>query len=181
MRATATLAGGCFWCTEAIFQRLEGVLSVVPGYAGGTVEHPTYEQVSMGTTGHAEAIQIVFDPEKITYGKLLSVFWNTHDPTTHHRQGNDVGPQYRSVVFYHDEEQKLTAEMSLQTLEASHQYTDSVATEIVPFTKFYVAEDYHHNYFENHKEALYCDVVISPKIEKLLKKYGRELKVEYQE
>ncbi len=180
-REKAILAGGCFWCTEAIFQRLKGVVSVTPGYAGGNVQNPSYEDVSSGKTGHAEAVEIVFDPLDVSYEKLLDVFWNTHDPTTYHHQGNDVGPQYRSVIFYHDERQKKAAEDSVHALELSRQYSDPIVTEIVPFTHFYEAEDYHRNYFEHHKDALYCDLVISPKITKLLQKYGRELKAEYQE
>lgn len=154
----ATLAGGCFWCTEAIFKRLDGVISVVPGYAGGKVENPTYEQVCSGTTGHAESIQIEFDPTKISFAKILAIFWQTHDPTTINQQGNDIGPQYRSAIFYHSQEQKEVAE-KLKTTK--------MVTTIEPFTTFYPAEDYHKNYFANHKNAPYCRLVIDPKIHKL--------------
>lgn len=176
---TATLAGGCFWCTEAIFQRLKGVISIMPGYAGGNVPNPTYEQVSDGTTGHAEAVQIEFDPREISYETLLDIFWNTHNPTTRNRQGNDVGPQYRSVIFTHNKEQQQTAEKSLAAFERESMYPDPIVTEILPFTNFYPAEDYHQNYYEHHKDALYCDLVISPKLHKLLKLYSDKVKDEY--
>lgn len=178
-RELATLAGGCFWCTEAIFRRLKGVISIKPGYSGGNVPNPTYEEVCSGTTGHAEAIQIEFDPKAIPFEKILDVFWNTHDPTTKDRQGNDVGPQYRSVIFYHNEEQKIAAEKSKKELASAKVYKDPIVTEIVPYKKFYEAEDYHQNYFENHKNALYCSLVIGPKIKKLLAKYGKDVKDEY--
>ncbi len=170
----ATFAGGCFWCTEAVFKRLKGVNSVLPGYAGGHVDNPSYDQVSMGRTGHAEAIQIEFDPSVISYEKLLDVHFNTHNPTTLNRQGNDVGPQYRSVIFYHDEKQKDLAEKA--KLEIQKIYRDQIVTEIVPYTNFFVAEDYHKNYYDNHKDAAYCDIVISPKIHKLMEKYSADLK-----
>ena len=176
---TATLAGGCFWCTEAIFKRLKGVSSVVPGYAGGTVENPTYDQVCSQTTGHAEAIQIEFDEHLIGYDKILDVFWHTHNPTTLNQQGNDRGTQYRSVIFYHDEKQKEIAEKSKEALEKEGVYKNRIVTEIVPFTAFYVAEDYHKNYFDKNIGAPYCDFVISPKIHKLLEKYGNDVKEEY--
>jgi peptide-methionine (S)-S-oxide reductase len=176
---TATLAGGCFWCTEAIFKRLEGVISVLPGYAGGTVENPTYEEVSSGNTGHAESIQIEFDPEKISFNKILDVFWHTHDPTTINEQGNDIGPQYRSVIFYHGTEQKQIAEKSKTEIMEEGTFEKPIVTEIKPFTNFYLAEDYHKNYFEKHKDALYCNLVISPKLHKLSEKYKSDLKEEY--
>lgn len=176
---TATLAGGCFWCTEAIFKRLRGVESVLPGYAGGQVENPTYEQVSFGTTGHAEAIQIEFDPEQISLEKILDVFWHTHNPTTINQQGNDVGPQYRSVIFYHNKNQKKIAEKSKMNFEKEGIYKEKIVTEIIPFTNFYVAEDYHKNYYEKHKNDLYCDITIGPKIQKLMEKYGKDIKEEY--
>ena len=176
----ATLANGCFWCSEAIFARLKGVKSVLPGYSGGKVENPTYEQVSSGRTGHAEAAQIEFDPSVISFEKLLDVFWHTHDPTTLNRQGNDVGTQYRSAIFYHDDKQKVIAEKSKRDIEAQGAYRDPVVTEITPFKKFYVAEDYHKNYYDEHHSAPYCKFVIDPKIHKLLKNFGDELKVEYQ-
>lgn len=175
----ATLAGGCFWCTEAIFKRLKGVKSVLPGYAGGHTENPTYIEVSSGNTGHAEAIQIEFDPEQIPFEKILDVFWHTHNPTTLNQQGSDIGTQYRSAIFYHDEKQKQIAEKSKLELEKEGIYKDKIVTEIIPFTNFYEAEDYHKNYFENHKDAPYCDVVISPKIRKLMEKYGNDVKEEY--
>jgi len=176
---TATLAGGCFWCTEAIFKRLQGVVSVLPGYAGGTVENPSYEEVCSGNTGHAEAIQIEFDPEQISFEKILDIFWNTHNPTTPNQQGNDVGTQYRSAIFYHDEKQKEIAEKSKAALEKDGTYTNPIVTEITPFTNFYVAEAYHQNYFDKNGNAPYCNFVISPKIHKLLEKYGNEVKEEY--
>ena len=175
----ATLAGGCFWCTEAVFKRLKGVISVLPGYAGGIIENPTYGQVCSGNTGHAEAIQIEFNPEEIPYGKILDVFWYTHNPTTLNRQGNDIGTQYRSVIFYHNENQKQIAEKSKSELAKEGIYKDKIVTEITPFTNFYVAEDYHKNYFAKNSDAPYCNFVISPKIHKLLEKYGKDVKEEY--
>ena len=175
----ATLANGCFWCTEAIFARLNGIKSVVPGYSGGRVENPSYEQVCTGTTGHAEAAQIEYDPNITSYEKLLDIFWHTHDPTTLNRQGNDVGTQYRSVIFYHDEEQRQIAEKSKKELEERHVFDDPIVTEIVPLIKFYPAEHYHKKYFDNNKDAPYCRFVIEPKVEKLLKQYESELKSEY--
>lgn len=181
MTETATLAGGCFWCTEAIFKRLRGVMSVLPGYAGGNTENPSYEDVCSGTTGHAEAIQIEFDPSQIPFEKILDVFWNTHNPTTRNQQGNDVGTQYRSIVFYHDEKQKNAAEKSKEEFEKEGNYKDPIVTEIIPFKNFYVAENYHKNYFENNKDAPYCSVIIGPKVHKLLEKYGNDVKEEYKE
>ena len=175
----ATLAGGCFWCTEAIFKRLKGVESVLPGYAGGHVENPNYDDVSDGITGHAEAIQIEFDPKVIPYKKLLEVFWHTHNPTTLNRQGNDVGTQYRSEVFYHTEEQKNDAEQVKAQLEKEKAFRDPIVTEITKFTNFYVAENYHKDYFEKHPEAPYCSVVIDPKVKKLLDQYGEIVKPEF--
>ena len=175
----ATLANGCFWCSEAVFTRLQGVKSVVPGYSGGRVENPTYDEVSTGRTGHAEAAQIEFDPDVISFEKLLDVFWHTHDPTTLNRQGNDVGTQYRSAIFYHSEKQQEIAEKSKRELENKHVYKDPIVTEIVPFTKFYIAEDYHKKYYEQHQDAPYCRFVIDPKIHKLLNQYGKDLKDEY--
>lgn len=176
---TATLASGCFWCSEAVFRRLEGVKSVLPGYTGGKVDDPSYDDVCTGTTGHAEAAQIEFNPDVISFEKLLDVFWHTHDPTTLNRQGNDVGTQYRSAIFYHSEKQKETAEKSKRDLESKGVYKDPIVTEIVPFKKFYVAEDYHKNYYEQNKNAGYCRFVIEPKVQKLLKLYKNGLKVEY--
>jgi peptide-methionine (S)-S-oxide reductase len=175
----ATLANGCFWCTEAIFARLKGVKSVLPGYSGGKVENPSYDQVCTGITGHAEAAQIGFDPMVISYEKLLEVFWHTHDPTTHNRQGNDVGTQYRSAIFYHNDNQRKIAEKSKREIEDKGIFKDPIVTEITPFKKFYVAEDYHKKYYEQHQDAPYCRFVIDPKIEKLFKQYKNDLKVEH--
>ena len=175
----ATFANGCFWCTEAIFARLNGVKLVVPGYSGGRVENPSYEQVCTGTTDHAEVAQIEFDSNVISYKKLLDVFWHTHDPTTLNRQGNDIGTQYRSAIFYHDDEQKQIAEKSKKELEERCVFHDPIVTEIVPLIKFYPAEDYHKKYYDQNKNAPYCRFVIDPKVEKLLKQYRNELKSEY--
>lgn len=175
----ATFAGGCFWCTEAIFQSLKGVSSVLPGYSGGSEENPTYEQVVSGTTGHAEAIQIEFDPKQIPFEKLLEIFFYTHDPTTPNQQGNDIGPQYRSVVFYHSVEQKETVEKFVKKLVTEKVYPRPIVTTIEPFKNFYFAEDYHKNYFERNKDGAYCNYVIGPKIHKLLEKFGKEVKDEY--
>jgi peptide-methionine (S)-S-oxide reductase len=169
---TATLAGGCFWCTEAVFLRLRGVQKVVPGYSGGPVEDPTYEEVSSGTTGHAEAIQITFDPDVISFEQLLDVFFQTHDPTTPDRQGYDVGSQYRSAIFYAGEEQREAAERVIQQVNASGMYPDKVVTEVSPLQAFFEAEDYHHNFYNRNKSYPYCQVIIDPKIEKLYKKFG---------
>jgi peptide-methionine (S)-S-oxide reductase len=180
-KEVATLAGGCFWCTEAIFKRLNGVKSVLPGYAGGSVENPSYEEVCNGTTGHAESIQIEFDPLLIPFEKILDIFWHTHNPTTLNRQGNDIGTQYRSIIFYHDEKQKEIAEKSKKEVEKEKLYKDSIVTEIVPFTNFYVAENYHKDYYDNNREAGYCSVIIDPKVHKLLREYGKDVKEEYKE
>lgn len=172
----ATFGSGCFWCTEAVFERVKGVHSVVSGYAGGTVENPTYEQVCTGTTGHAEVTQITYDPEVISYDELLQIFWRTHDPTTLNRQGNDVGTQYRSVIFYHDDEQKQLAEKYKEELNASGAWEDPIVTEIVPLSVFYEAEDYHQNYYENNPNQGYCSFVIAPKLEKFEKVFKEKLK-----
>ncbi len=164
-----TFGGGCFWCIEAVFQRLDGVKSVASGYAGGTVANPTYKQVCTGETGHAEVVQIEFDPAKISFGKLLEVFWAAHDPTTLNRQGHDSGTQYRSAIFYENEEQKAAAEKS--KAEAKGEFKDPIVTEIAPLTVFYKAEDYHQNYYnDNAGSNPYCSAVIRPKLQKLLKK-----------
>lgn len=176
---TATLAGGCFWCTEALFKRLKGVESVVPGYAGGNIENPTYEQVGNGNTGFAEAIQIKFDPNVIPYEKILDVYFHTHDPTTLNRQGADVGEQYRSEIFYHNEDQRKVAERVKEETEKEGVYRGPIVTKISEFTNFYEAEDYHKNYYDNNRGQGYCNIVISPKIHKLLEKYGRDVKEEY--
>ena len=179
MAETATIAGGCFWCTEAIFKRLKGVKSVLPGYAGGTLEHPTYAQVCSGNTGHTEVIQIEFNPVLISFEKILDVFWHTHDPTTLNRQGNDVGTQYRSAIFYHNQKQKEQAKNSKNRIEKEKDFKDKIVTEIVPFTNFYFAEDYHKNYFDRNSQEAYCNFIITPKIYKLLLKYGESVKEEY--
>jgi peptide-methionine (S)-S-oxide reductase len=176
--ATATLAGGCFWCTEAIFQRLKGVTSVIPGYAASLIENPSYEQVCSGKTGAAEAIQLTYDPSVISYEKLLEIFWHVHDPTTLNRQGNDVGTQYRSAIYYHTDEQQRIALASKEALEKSGTYQKPVVTEIVPFTNFYPAEDYHKDYYDRNRYQPYCMVVIDPKVQKLLKEYRTEVKDE---
>jgi len=175
----ATLANGCFWCTEAIFKRLKGVISVKPGYSGGTTENPDYEGVCSGETGHAEVIQIEFNPKIISFEKILDVFWHTHDPTTLNRQGNDVGTQYRSAIFYHNNTQKEKALKSKENLEKEGIYKDPVVTQIVPFTKFYEAEDYHKDYFDKNRDYPYCRFVINPKVQKLMEKYGKDVKEEY--
>lgn len=176
---TATFAGGCFWCTEAIFKRLKGVVSVTPGYSGGTVENPSYEEVCTGRTGHAEAIQIEFDPEKISYDVLLQVFFHTHNPTTLNQQGADVGTQYRSSIFYHNEEQKKEAENAIQDLTKENVYKEPIVTEVVPFTKFYEAENYHENYYDRNRNNPYCTFVIDPKLAKLLKEFRSHVKNQY--
>lgn len=181
MNEIATLAGGCFWCTEALFKRLKGVSSVLPGYTGGTTESPTYEDVCEGTTGHAEAIQIVFDPTQISYEKILQVFFHTHNPTTLNQQGNDHGTQYRSAIFYHTDVQKNTAQKIIREIEKEKVYDGAIVTEIVPFTVFYEAENYHKNYFDNNDTAPYCNIIISPKIHKLLNLYSNDVKSEYKD
>lgn len=173
---TAVFGSGCFWCSEAVFERLEGVTSVVPGYAGGTKENPTYEEVCTGKTGHAEVSRVVYNPGVISYDELLEVFWKTHDPTTLNRQGADVGTQYRSVIFYTNDEQKQKAEHYKKELDKSGAWKDPIVTEISPLTKFYKAEDYHQNYFENNPEKGYCAFVIAPKIEKFEKVFKDKLK-----
>lgn len=172
----AVFAGGCFWCTEAVFQNLKGVHSVLPGYSGGQVADPTYEQVSSGTTGHAEATKIEFDPGIITYGDLLNVFFGTHDPTTINRQGNDVGEQYRSIIFYMSEQQKTAAENFIAKLQKDQIFLSPVVTTVQPFKKFYAAEDYHKNYFLSHPGQPYCQIVINPKLVKLREKFAELLK-----
>ncbi|MFX1482815.1 MAG: peptide-methionine (S)-S-oxide reductase MsrA [Promethearchaeota archaeon] len=168
---TTTLGSGCFWCTEAVFQQLKGVKSVTSGYSGGTVENPTYQQVSTGRTGHAEVCQIMFDPEQISYAEILEVFFGTHDPTTPNRQGHDVGTQYRSVIFYHSEEQKETAERIKKEFDEKKTWKNPIVTEIVPFQKFFKAEDYHQNYFRNNPNQGYCQLVIAPKLNKFEKNF----------
>jgi len=173
---TATLAGGCFWCLEAIYEQLRGVEKVEPGYAGGTIANPTYEQVCTGSTGHAEVVQIVFDPRVITFRQLLDVFFTIHDPTTLNRQGEDVGTQYRSAIFCHDEEQRATAERTIQELDAAGVWDDPIVTEVTPFSEFYPAEDYHHEYYRHNSGQPYCRMVIAPKVAKFRQLYMARLK-----
>jgi peptide-methionine (S)-S-oxide reductase len=173
---TATLGNGCFWCTEAIFQQLEGVVRVASGYSGGHVENPTYKEVCTGNTGHAECLQIEFDPSKISFDELLEVFWQTHDPTTRNRQGNDIGPQYRSVVFYRNEEQKNKAAQHIDALNKSGAWDKPVVTTLEPFVTFYKAEEYHQNYYNDNPEQGYCQLVVRPKVEKFQKVFKNKLK-----
>lgn len=172
----ATFGTGCFWCTEAIFQQLEGVIKVTSGYSGGHVANPTYEQVCDKTTGHAECLNIEYDRTKITFDDLLEVFWKSHDPTTLNRQGNDVGPQYRSVIFYHSDEQKEKAEKYRSELDKGGVFSDPVVTEIAPFTIFYPAENYHQDYYNNNGAQPYCAYVVRPKVEKFKKIFQDKLK-----
>ena len=172
----ATLATGCFWCTEAVFQQLEGVLKVTSGYSGGHVENPTYEAVCNKTTGHAECLQIEYDNTKITFDELLEVFWKTHDPTTLNSQGNDVGPQYRSAIFYHNSLQKETAEKYKEQLNKSGIFKNPIVTEITPFDVFYPAEKYHQNYYLNNGSQSYCAYVVRPKVEKFKQVFKDKIK-----
>ncbi|HXH22630.1 MAG TPA: peptide-methionine (S)-S-oxide reductase MsrA [Dehalococcoidia bacterium] len=173
MTEKATLAGGCFWCTEAVFRRLKGVHSAVPGYTGGHVPNPSYEAVCDGSTGHAEAVEITFDPDVISYRTLLDVFFHLHDPTTLNRQGEDYGTQYRSAIYYHDEDQRRTAEEVIAEVNASGVYQDPVVTEVKPASEFYPAESYHRDYYERNRMLNpYCMIVIDPKIRKLYQDYG---------
>ena len=175
---TAIFAGGCFWCTEAIFKEMKGVKSVVPGYIGGKRPNPTYEQVSTGATGHAEAVKIIYDPSEVSYEELLQVFFATHDPTTLNRQGNDVGTQYRSAIFYTNEKQKELAKAYIKFLNDSDVFDQYIVTEVVPATEFYEAEDYHKNYLAKHPENPYCQYVVLPKLEKFRKHFKNKLKDE---
>jgi peptide-methionine (S)-S-oxide reductase len=172
----ATFGAGCFWCTEAVFLNVKGVAKVVSGYSNGKVKNPTYQEVCTGLTGHAEVTQISFDPAVVSFEELLEVFWNTHDPTTLNRQGADEGTQYRSAVFYHNEEQKKIAEAYKKQLEASKVYKDAIVTEISPLTSFYPAEDYHQNYYALNPNQGYCQYVIRPKVEKFKKQFATKLK-----
>lgn len=172
----ATFGAGCFWCVEAVFQELKGVKSVKAGYAGGAVKNPSYKEVCTGRTGHAEVARIEYDPSLISFAELLEVFWKTHDPTTLNRQGNDVGTQYRSVVFYHNEEQRKEAEFYKQQLDESKAYADPIVTTIEPLDNYYEAEDYHQDYYSNNTEASYCRFVIQPKLEKFRKAFETKLK-----
>jgi peptide-methionine (S)-S-oxide reductase len=170
----AVFGGGCFWCTEAIYKRIRGVKSVKPGYAGGYMDDPTYYQVSSGTTGHAEVIQVEYDPDVISYEDLVDIFWEAHDPTQKNRQGNDIGTQYRSIILYANDEQRRIAEESLKAANESGQFDKPIMTEIQPLKTFYEAEDYHHDYFENNPNQPYCRAVISPKVRHFFENYPKE-------
>ena len=166
----ATFGAGCFWCVEAVFERLEGVVDVIPGYSGGHKNNPTYKEICTGMTGHAEVAQITFDPKIITFDNLLNMFWKSHDPTTRNRQGNDIGTQYRSAIFYHNNEQKTIAEESKNKVDNSNIFSNPIVTEITKLEKFWVAEDYHNNYYNNNMNQPYCKFIIKPKLDKLEKK-----------
>ena len=172
----ATLAGGCFWCLEAVFEQLRGVTKVVSGYSGGHVPKPSYEAVCTGTTGHAEVVQVTFNPDELSYRDVLGVFFTLHDPTTLDRQGGDVGTQYRSAIFYHDDEQRRTAEDAVRELEAEHVFDEPIVTKIEPLTVFYPAEEYHREYYSRNPNQPYCRAVIAPKVAKLRSKYLEKLK-----
>jgi peptide-methionine (S)-S-oxide reductase len=173
---TVTFGTGCFWCTEAVFEQLEGVIKVTSGYSGGQITNPTYEEVCTGATGHAECCQIVYDPQQIKFDDLLKVFWQVHDPTTLNKQGNDVGTQYRSVVFYHDEVQKQITESYIAALNKSGAYDQPIVTTLEPYTVFFPAEEYHQTYYKNNSSAPYCRLVIRPKLEKFEKVFAEKLK-----
>ena len=175
-RNAAVFGGGCFWCTEAIFKRVKGVLSVIPGYAGGETESPTYPEVCSGKTGHAEVVRIEYDPEVISYEDLLEIFWHAHDPTTLNRQGNDIGMQYRSIILYANEEQKEQAEASLKAADASGMFSKPIVTRIESLGDFYAAEDYHRDYFTNNPNQPYCRAVISPKVQHFMRDFSGKLK-----
>jgi len=172
----ATFGGGCFWCSEAIFDRVNGVLKVESGYSGGTVANPDYKMVTTGSTGHAEVIQVTFDPQVVSFVELLEIFFKTHDPTTLNRQGADVGTQYRSVVLYHNEQQKIVTQQVIQQLNSEKIWSDPIVTEVVPFEVFYKAEAYHQEYYENNPNLGYCRLVITPKMEKFEKIFNEKLK-----
>jgi peptide-methionine (S)-S-oxide reductase len=172
----ATLAGGCFWCLEAVFKEVDGVEDVVSGYTGGTTVNPTYQEVCAGTTGHAEAVQLTFNPDKISYREILHVFFSVHDPTTLNRQGDDAGTQYRSAIFYHDDRQRAIAEAVVGELNEAHLWEKPIVAQIVPLDRFYPAEDYHREYFSRHPEQAYCQAVISPKVNKFRKQWAQRLR-----
>jgi peptide-methionine (S)-S-oxide reductase len=178
--STATFGGGCFWCIEAIFEQLRGVDSVVSGYAGGEMPNPTYDQVCSGSTGHAEVIQVTFDPSEVTFRELLEIFFTLHDPTTKNRQGGDIGTQYRSIVLYHDDEQRQITEDVIHEFEDAKVWDNPIVTQIEPLETFYPAEDYHQAYYRNHAGQPYCQVVIAPKVAKLRQKYLARLKTAHQ-
>ncbi len=172
----ATLAGGCFWCLEAIFKEVDGVADVISGYTGGTTVNPTYQEVCSNDTGHAEAVQLTFNPDEISYREILQIFFSVHDPTTLNRQGEDVGAQYRSAIFYHNDGQKTTAEALIKELNESHLWRKPIVTQVTPLDTFYPAEDYHREYFSRHPEQSYCRAVISPKVNKFRKQWTKRLK-----
>ena len=172
----ATLAGGCFWCLEAVFMEVDGVEDVISGYTGGTTINPTYQEVCSHSTGHAEAVQVIFSPTKISYREILQIFFSVHDPTTLNQQGADVGTQYRSAIFYHNNQQRAIAEELIRELNKAHLWEKLIVTQIAPLDKFYPAEDYHRKYFSRHPEQSYCQVVISPKISKFRKQWTKRLK-----
>lgn len=172
----ATFGNGCFWCTEAVFDRLAGVQSVEPGYSGGHIKNPAYREVCTGRTGHAEVARIVYDPSVVSYAELLEVFFATHDPTTLNRQGNDVGPQYRSAIFFHSEEQRRVAEVSLKVADESGVWHDPIVTELSPLINYYSAETYHNDYYQNNPEQPYCQYVVRPKVDKFVKQFRNKLK-----
>jgi len=175
-REVAVIGGGCFWCTEAVYSQIKGVISVEPGYAGGVTENPTYQEVSTSTTGHAEVIRVEFDPLLISYKKLLDVFWTVHDPTTQNQQGSDVGSQYRSIILFSSEEQHRVALESRSQMEMSCLFSKPIVTEVAPLKKFYPAEDYHRDYFSNHQSQPYCSLIIQPKLQHFSKKFSDLLK-----
>ena len=172
----ATLAGGCFWCLEAIFREVDGVEHVISGYTGGTTVNPTYQEVCTNTTGHAEAVQLTFNPGKISYREILQIFFSVHDPTTLNQQGEDVGTQYRSAIFYHNDRQRAIAEELIRELNEAHLWNKPIVTQVTPLDKFYPAEDYHREYFSRHPEQAYCQAVISPKVNKFRKQWTKRLK-----
>lgn len=176
IKETIVFGGGCFWCTEAVFKMLKGVSEVLPGYSGGNVSNPTYDQVCSGKTGHAECTKVVYNPDEIKYEDLLTVFFGSHDPTTLNRQGNDVGEQYRSVIFYTTEKQKEIARKFIKNLNSSNEMGRPIVTQLQPLKDFYVAENYHKDYYERNKDTLYCELVINPKLEKVIKQFGELLK-----
>jgi len=176
MTQEATFGAGCFWCIEACFKELNGVLDVYPGYAGGTIENPTYEQVCSGATNHAEVARVLYDDERVTFDELLEVFWFVHDPTQLNRQGNDIGTQYRSVVFYHSDFQKERVKFFIEKLTLEKVWDNPIVTELIPINNFYRAEEYHHNYFELNPQNSYCQAVVRPKVEKFKKVFEKKLK-----
>jgi peptide-methionine (S)-S-oxide reductase len=172
----ATLAGGCFWCIEAVYKEVEGVIDAVPGYSGGATANPSYEQVSTGKTGHAESVQVTFDSSRISYREILEIFFSVHDPTTLNRQGADIGTQYRSAIFYHDEQQKKAADEIVREMARDKMFNHAIVTQIVPLDRFYPAEDYHRDYFQKHPEQAYCQVVIAPKLAKFRQHWEAKLR-----